>query len=117
MTLGPPTVALGTSVAEAIEEMARHKTSSVLVGEPGRATGIVSEADIVRKVTALDLDPDDIPVNEIMSSPLIAVDVKTPVYEIYRTMADRHIRHLLITEEGEQIGFVSVKDILSKPIF
>lgn len=117
MTMGPPTVALGISVAKAIDVMGRHKTSSVLVGEPGRATGIVSEADIVRKVTALELDPDEIPVDEIMSSPLIAVDIKTPIYEIYRTMADRHIRHLLITEKGEQIGFISVKDILAKPIF
>jgi CBS domain-containing protein len=45
------------------------------------------------------------------------VDIATPVYDIYRTMADHHIRHLLITEGEKQVGFISVKDLIAKPIF
>jgi signal-transduction protein with cAMP-binding, CBS, and nucleotidyltransferase domain len=55
--------------------------------------------------------------NQIMTSPLISVDIATPVYEIYRTMADHHIRHILITENGKQVGFISVKDLIAKPTF
>ncbi len=116
MTIGPVTVAPGVSVAEAVGIMKQHASGSVLVGEPGRAVGIVSEADIVRKVVATGESPDSVRVDQIMSTPLISVDIKTPVYEIYRTMADRRIRHLIITEDGRQVGFVSVKDLLRKPI-
>jgi signal-transduction protein with cAMP-binding, CBS, and nucleotidyltransferase domain len=77
----------------------------------------VSEADIVRKVVALDKDPTRVDVNHIMTSPLISVDIGTSIYEIYRTMADHHIRHLLITEDGKQVGFVSVKDLIARPLF
>ena len=117
MTGGPPSVAPSASVAEAIEVMKQYASSSVLVGELGKAVGIVSEADIVRKAVAVGEDPNAMRVDQIMSTPLISVDIKMPVYEIYRTMADHHIRHLLITDDGRQVGFVSVKDLIASPIF
>jgi formate/nitrite transporter len=117
MTSGPPVVDLNTTVAEVVKIMKQHGSGSVLVGEPGNAKGIVSEADIVRKVVALDIDSANTTAGQIMTSPLIAVDITTPAYEIYRTMADHHIRHILITDGGKQVGFVSVKDLIAKPIF
>jgi formate/nitrite transporter len=117
MTDGPPIVDHHTSVSEIVEIMKQRGSSSVLVGEPGSAIGIVSEADIVRKVVALKKDPTGVRAEEIMTSPLISVDIATPVYKVYRTMADHHIRHILITDDGKQVGFLSVKDVIAKPAF
>lgn len=116
MTSGPPSVAADTSVAQATEIMNKHKTSSVLVGNLGDTQGIVAESDIVRKVIVKGLDPTRIKVSEIMSTPLISVDIKTPLYGIYRTLARHKIRHIIITEDGEQVGFLSVKDLIKHPI-
>jgi signal-transduction protein with cAMP-binding, CBS, and nucleotidyltransferase domain len=112
----PVTVSPGTSAAEAVQLMKNRDTCCVLVGEHGNSVGIVSETDIVRKVVADGSSPESVKVGEIMSTPLIALDIKTPAYEIYRTMANHGIRHLLITEEGRQIGFLYVKDLLRRPI-
>jgi formate transporter len=117
MTSGPPSVDPSATVAQAVHVMKQHGTSSVLVGQPGKAEGIVSEADIVRKVVSLEKDPAHETVDTIMSSPLISVDIRTPIYKIYRTMAERNIRHLLITDSGQQVGFISVKDLIAKPMF
>ena len=117
MTAGPPIVDPDTTVAEVVKIMNQQGTGSVLVGEPGGAKGIVSEADIVRRVVALEKDSANVKVDQIMTSPLISVNIATPVYEIYRTMADHHIRHLLITDGGKQVGFISVKDLIAKPMF
>jgi formate/nitrite transporter len=117
MTSGPPTVDPSVTVAEAVLVMKQNGTSSVLVGELGNAKGIVSEADIVRKVVSLEKDPANVKVEQIMTSPIISVDIKTSVFKIYRTMADHNIRHLLITDGGEQVGFISVKDLIAKPTF
>jgi signal-transduction protein with cAMP-binding, CBS, and nucleotidyltransferase domain len=96
--------------------MKRHGVGSVLVGESDdKATGIVSEADIVRKVLVAGAKPDRVKVTEIMSSPLISVDVKTPIYKIYQTMTEHRIRHLVITDQDQKVGFVSVKDLLRVP--
>jgi len=117
MTSGPPIVDRNTTVAEVVEIMKKHGTSSVLVGKPRSAMGIISEADIVRRVVALEKNPANIKADQIMTSPLISVDIKTQVYIIYRTMAEHHIRHILITDHGEQVGFISVKDLIANPIF
>jgi formate/nitrite transporter len=117
MTSGPPIVDLDTPISKIVDIMQEHSTSSVLVGEPGSAEGIVSEADIVRKVVAASANPADVRASQIMTSPLISADITTPVYKIYRIMSDNHIRHILITDNGEQVGFISVKDIIAKPIF
>jgi len=113
MTKGPPMIAPDKMVVEAIEMMKRYRVGSVLVGESeDNAVGIVSEADIVRKVLAAGANLDTVKVEEIMSSPLISVDVKTPIHKIYHTMTQHRIRHLVITELGKKVGFVSVKDLL-----
>jgi len=116
MTAGPPSVEAGITVAQATEIMKQNNSSSVLVGKPGEAQGIVAESDIVRKVVSRGLDPAAIMVSEIMSSPLITVDIKTPVYGIYRTLARHKIRHIIITENGKHVGFLSVKDLIKRPI-
>lgn len=113
MTKGPPMIAPDKMVVEAIEMMKRYRVGSVLVGESeDNAVGIVSEADIVRKVLAAGANLDTVKVEEIMSSPLISVDVKTLIHKIYHTMTEHRIRHLVITELGKKVGFVSVKDLL-----
>jgi CBS domain-containing protein len=113
MTKGPPMIAPDKMVVEAIEMMKRYRVGSVLVGESeDNAVGIVSEADIVRKVLTAGANLDTVKVEEIMSSPLISVDVKTPIHKIYHTMTEHRIRHLVITELGKKVGFVSVKDLL-----
>jgi len=113
MTEGPPMIAPDKMVVEAIEMMKRYRVGSVLVGESeDNAVGIVSEADIVRKVLTAGANLDTVKVEEIMSSPLISVDVKTPIHKIYHTMTEHRIRHLVITELGKKVGFVSVKDLL-----
>ncbi|MHC4156594.1 MAG: formate/nitrite family transporter [Planctomycetota bacterium] len=116
MTKGPIAVAPDTSVADAVRVMKQHGIGSVLVGELASATGIVSEADVVRKVIAEGKDPTKVEVQQVMSAPLVSVDIKTSVYNVYRTMADRRVRHLIITEEGRQVGFISVKDLLKRPL-
>lgn len=116
MTKGPPAVAPDTPIAEAVRVMQAHNTSSVLVGKLGESLGIVGEADIVKKAVAQGLNTDATPVSAIMSAPLISVDIKTTIYGVYRLLAERRIRHVVITEAGKQVGFISVKDLLRRPL-
>lgn len=39
--------------------------------------------------------------SEAMRSPLLSVDVKASVCGIYRTLAEKRIRHIVIMEDGE----------------
>ena len=117
MTSGPPLIAPDSLVSDAVHVMKQHNSSTVLVGEQNNAVGIVSETDVVRKVVDIGENPDAVKVDQIMSTNLISTDIKTPIYKVYRIMADNKIRHLIITEMGKQAGFVSVKDLLRSPVF
>jgi formate transporter len=115
MTTGMQAVNPDTPVSEAARVMSDHGIGSVLVGALGESVGIVSEHDIVKKVIAGGQDAASVKVEQIMSTPLITVDIKTAVYEVYRIMAEKKVRHLIVTEKGKQVGFISVKDLLKRP--
>jgi signal-transduction protein with cAMP-binding, CBS, and nucleotidyltransferase domain len=63
---------------------------------------------------ATNLDPASLSVKEIMTTPVVSVEVNTPIYRIYKTMVDNGVKHLIVTEKNLQIGYISLKDILRK---
>ena len=46
------------SIREAAQKMRHHSISSILIGESGNYTGILTDTDLTRKFVAKILDPD-----------------------------------------------------------
>lgn len=109
------TVEAGTSAVEAAKLMRLHRIGSVFVQRSHRIVGIVTETDIVRKIVAGDRVPYFIPVDEVMSSPVIGIDERRPITEAADLMEEHHARHLAVTKGGAIVGVVSVRDLL-KPV-
>ncbi len=99
-------------VREAAEQMAGHAIGSLLVSRDGGFVGILTEVDIVRKVVAEGLDPNLIPVAQVMTSPLITIEADRSVIGANDLMERKKIRHLAVTQRGEIIGVISVRDFL-----
>ncbi|HKW85465.1 MAG TPA: CBS domain-containing protein [Nitrospiraceae bacterium] len=108
-------VRAGTSVVEAAKVMRERKIGSVFVEQDGRIVGIVTEPDIVRKVVGADRGRFFIPVEEIMSSPVIGIDGHRPITEVADLMEHHQTRHLAVMRAGEIVGMLSVRDLL-RPI-
>jgi CBS domain-containing protein len=102
----------GRSVREAAEEMARKKIGSLLIAHEGAYIGIITEVDIIRKVVANGIDPAAIPVQRVMSSPVVAIDAGRSIVEANDLMERKKIRHLAVTRDGLIVGLVSVRDFL-----
>jgi CBS domain-containing protein len=104
-------VAPGESVRHAARAMAGHEVGSslVLVGE--RLAGILTERDVLHAV-AKDADLDATPAEKIMTSDVVTVSPDWEVYEAAAEMADRGIRHLVVSENDRVVGVVSVRDLL-----
>ena len=75
-------------------------------------TGVVSEADLVRKAMAHGKDPAHTSVRTVMSSPLITIEIDRSAHDASDLMAEHGIRHLPITQDGQIVGMVSVRDLL-----
>ena len=87
------------SVKDAADLMAKHDIGSVLVTQSGKNVGIVTERDLVRKVTQKALDPTSVSLKDIMSEPLITIDANAGLGEATGLMASRKIRRLLAVDD------------------
>jgi CBS domain-containing protein len=106
------TVDISTSVVEAAKLMKACNVESVLVSRQSRIVGIVTESDIVKKVVGSDRMPSFIPVEEIMSSPVVGIEERRPLTEAADLMNKHQSRHLGVTKGGTVVGVLSVRDLL-----
>lgn len=106
------TVDAGTSVVEAAKLMKACDVESVLVSNQSRIVGIVTESDIVKKVIGSDRSPYFIPVEDIMSSPVIGIEERRPLTEAADLMDKHQSRHLGVMKGGTVVGVISVRDLL-----
>lgn len=106
------TVDTGTSVVDAAKLMKACNVGSVLVSQKGRIVGIVTESDVVKKFVGADKVPYFIPVEEIMSSPVVGIEERRPITEAADLMNKHRTRHLGVTKAGTLVGVVSVRDFL-----
>lgn len=100
-------------VIDAAGMMVKEGIGCLIVTSVNGATGIVTERDILRKVTALGRDPREVLVKEVMSSPLVSVSIHTTVGETAKLMSDQGVRRLAITGDGgELVGLVTMTDLV-----
>ena len=100
------------SVHEAARSMHQQRIGSLLVQRHNEYAGIITETDIVKGV-AEQRDMRQLTVQELMSSPIISIDQKLSPQYARDLMADRHIRHLAVTEEKNIVGIISARDLLA----
>ena len=109
----PPVTALFSDTVSSItEKMASNNIGAIIITSGGAPTGMVTERDIVEKVVRTHKDPSKTRAQEIMSSPLISVEVDKPLREALRLMRDKNIRRLAVTRQGKVIGIVTERRIL-----
>lgn len=102
-----------STVQESGAYMRANKVGSLLVKDFGEFVGVITETDLTRKVIAKGLDPETTKVGDIMTQPILSMDRYLPVDQANEFMYKNKIRHLVVTEEEEIVGVMSVKDLVS----
>ncbi|MCY4657832.1 MAG: CBS domain-containing protein [Gammaproteobacteria bacterium] len=113
---GVVSVAPITTVYDTIQLMSEHHIGAVPVILEGKLVGIMSERDYARKVILKDKSSKATRVSEIMTQNVITVDPEDRVDMCVRSMRDHHIRHLIVLQEGEVVGVLSLRDLFSEII-
>ncbi|REA63312.1 histidine kinase [Dyadobacter luteus] len=106
-------VAKSNTVFEALELMADKNIGAVLVLEDNKLTGIFSERDYARKVILQGRASRDTLIADVMTSKVITVETDQKIEECMQIMADKHIRHLPVNQNGELVGIISINDIVA----
>ncbi len=106
------TVEASATAQEAARRMDEKKIGSLLVTDEGRYVGILTETDLIRKVISYGLTASKIPVGVIMNTPILDIDLSRTIQEANEIMATKGVRHLAVTERGEIIGILSIRDLI-----
>lgn len=100
------------SVRTAAERMTERNIGAVAVVDHGALAGIFSERDIMCRVVAKGLNPDDTSVAAVMTKEIVAVDPDEKVDTALQKMHSIGSRHLPVVDGGKLVGMISIRDLL-----
>ncbi|KAI7287653.1 CBS and PB1 domain-containing protein [Hortaea werneckii] len=108
--LPPTTVSVRTSVKEAAQLMKENHTTAVLVQDQGQITGIFTSKDVVLRVIAAGLDPNNCSVIRVMTPHPDFAPLDMSIQQALRKMHDGHYLNLPVMnkESDEIVGMVDV---------
>lgn len=105
------TADVGVSALTVSKLMVMKDIGYIIVLEKTQPTGIVTERDLVMKVMAKEKDPSTVKVSEVMSSPIITVDLDATVEDAVKTMAKNKIRRLPVVRNNVIYGIFTTRDL------
>jgi len=100
-----------STVKEAVDNMNEFQIGSLIVLEKGKAKGIVTERDFLRRVIAEAKDVTNTKVKEIMTTPLVVVEPSTDLEEAMKLMFQNKIKKLAVVDANKLVGIVTLTDI------
>lgn len=102
------------SVADAAALLTSKKVGvAVVCDAKGKLQGVLSERDIVKGLSQYGKAALEMPVRNVMSSPVVTCAPGDSVKSIMSVMTERRIRHLPVVEKDELLGIVSIGDAVN----
>jgi len=99
------------TVQDAARIMAERHIGAVLVAVDGRLQGIFTERDVLARVVAAGLDPNDTALGGVMTPNPDTVAPNDSALEALRRMSERGYRHLPVVDGERMVGIVSIRDL------
>jgi len=111
MTMDVITIDENASVKEAADIMNQHEIGCLIAVRKGKAIGIITERDLLKRVIVEDKNAKKTKVGEVMSRPLEVVAPGTDLEEALRLMFQKKIKKLPVVYKNRLLGLVSLTDI------
>jgi len=122
MTANVKTAMENQPIREVCKMMYQNKNGSMLIlkknaidddkSDDKKPIGIVTERDIVRLMGSSDMSLDNVPVGELMSSPLITINPNNSIKDAIEIMQQKDIRRLpVVDNKGKMVGIITHKDV------
>ena len=107
------TVQPETTLVEAAAILASNKIGTVVISEDGKkASGILSERDIVRAIAHRGVQALGAPVNDFMTRKIVTCRREATADQVLTIMTDKRFRHIPVVDNGEMIGLITQGDVV-----
>jgi CBS domain-containing protein len=108
----PVTVSPFESVAGLMYVMTSRNIGAVIVEEEGQAVGMITEKDVLERAVLKQKNLLTTKAREIMSKPILSIEVDCPLKEALELMQKHNVRRLAVTENKALVGIVSERRLL-----
>jgi CBS domain-containing protein len=115
MTPGVVQVPGDVSVSEAALLLEREQAPCLLVKDTDTRFGLMTPTDIVKKVVAQGLEPQDIEVRTIMTRPVQFIEYDEALAEASTLMMATGASLLIVTKQNQPVGVLSAQNLMLMP--
>ena len=105
-----------TTVDRAVSVMAESKVGIVQVHENGKLIGVFSERDLLRRVVAKGLVPQQTELRAVMTPDPMTGTPGEHQWSAIQKMQDGNCRHLPIIDNGKVVDTLSMRDLTPREI-
>jgi len=113
MTVGVFTLPADKSIYDAAKLLKKTGVGSVIVTRKGKASGIITERDIIHKVIAAGKNPKKVKLKSIMSRPLKVIKASDSVEAAALALRNNRVKRLpVVDKEGRLVGIITEGDLL-----
>ncbi|MEO1243394.1 MAG: CBS domain-containing protein [Pseudomonadota bacterium] len=118
MTPSPIVIDGLSTVSQAIAMMRKHKVSSIIIDKryEGDEYGLLAIHDIAEQIVSRDRAADRVNVYEIMSKPVLTIDVAMNVKYAVRLLSRFRLTRALVLKSGTVAGIVTLRDLVLRSI-
>lgn len=100
------------SIVEAAQKMDQCEIGALAISEDGKVAGLITDRDITVNVIAKGLDPLQLLVKDVMSSPVVYVSADADLEEAREKMLANEVgRIVVLDEERKLLGVASLRDL------
>jgi len=103
-------------VADAIRLMEQKKVGFLLVMDGERMEGVYSERDVVKLIARTGPSSLERTMQDVMTTSIYHVSLKTSVDECMGLMSGKGIRHVPVTDGKMVVGVVSIRDVVGEVV-
>lgn len=106
------TISPDATVYEAIRRMSDLDIGALVVVEGEQVMGLITERDYARNVFLKGKASPTTPVREAMADEVLSVGRQETTRHCMAIMTGKRTRHLLVMEDGELLGILSIGDLV-----
>jgi uncharacterized protein (DUF2267 family) len=85
---------------------------AVIVHDGDALVGVVTDRDLAMQIVGADLDPFEVLLRDIVSTPSVVIPVTANECDAARLMLNHHLRRLPIVNGSELVGLVTLDDLI-----
>jgi len=100
------------TVLEAAKLMTEDYIGSVVVTSHSKIVGIFTERELMMRVIGKDRDPGAVKIRDVMHTDHLKIGSDATCDDALKIMEEKRCRHLLVFDDDEFIGLISLRDLV-----